>query len=348
MSTPDFSSVFPTPTNNYNCTHNPNYGIMADCKGTTVGSNNGTVGTLPSIKKSFTLYNYALPITVQSSVSADKVSNGQPPDPEAAPYWIQPPYVDTPPYSDMYRPNDSNATGPFPWTGFNQALSKCVELDGSYYPPSTGTGNPLLAYPNRKPNCYSVSVQSDYVGVQSMDTSTYNLNYFLTELPTDNRIDKEWLKSHPMDNNYLYCQTQFYTWIKNTPSGSPYNSQPSANFSIASCPAPVYNKAVNDTLSKSNDMPSDMLPSWWGAPLASLDDIPSIKKIKKVETPDNTKYYIGGAVAVVVLIILWYFFLGPGSEPDIVIPLRKPVVPAKPVVAAKIPGKKGGYFYYEI
>jgi hypothetical protein len=345
MSTPDFSSVFPTPTNNYRCTINPNPGFLSDCTGTTVGSNNGSVGTLPSITKSFTLYNYALPITIQSSVTPENTSNGQPPDPGAGQYWIQPPHVSAPTYSDMYKPNDRNATGPFAWTGFNQALSKCIELDGSYYPPSAGSGSdPALAYPNKKPNCYSVSVQSDYIGNQSHDTSVYSLNYFLSELPTSSTIDPEWLKSHPIDNNYLYCQSQFYTWIKNTPSGSPYNTQPSANFSIASCKAPIYNKAVNDTLSKSNDMPSDMMPSWWGAPLPSLDDIDSIKKIKKVEKPDYTKYYIGGAVAVVVLIILWYFFLGPGSEPDIVIPLRKPI---KPVVTTK-PGKKGGYFYYEI
>jgi hypothetical protein len=204
---------------------------------------------LPSVLKSFTLYNYSLPITIPSTLTTEKTKSGNPPDPAVKNFWIQSPYVPSPTYSDLYPdPNPANRGQPYPWTGFKQALSKCIELDGSTYAPSSnicGTPsatnkciNPLLAYPNIKPKCYAVSTQSDLTGNRK---TLHSLNYNLVEEPDSSprtslsdfnkdvytSTGNKWIERNKIDKNYLFCQTQFYTWIKNTPSGEPYNTNDS-------------------------------------------------------------------------------------------------------------------------
>jgi hypothetical protein len=201
---------------------------------------------LPSILQSFTLYNWALPITIPSTLTTEKTMNGNPPDQSVKNYWIQPPYVPSPTYSDVHPdPNPANRGKPFHWTGFKQALSKCIELDGSTYAPSSnicGTPSatnkcidPLLVYPNKKPKCYAVSTQSDSTGIRrSFNSLNYNLVEEPNSSPSTSLSDfntnvftsngNKWVERNRIDKNYLFCQPLFYTWIKNTPSGAAYNT----------------------------------------------------------------------------------------------------------------------------
>jgi hypothetical protein len=402
MNYPDFSSIFPYPNVNYPCTFNPNSGYAADCIGTNqiydkTINNIPQPTLLPPVEKSFTLYNWALPITIPSILTTDQTKKGNPPDKYISKYWIQPPYVPNPTFSDLYPDKDPSRIGqPFSWVGFNQALSKCIELDGSVYPPSdnicSSTNNdincvdPLLAYPNKKPSCYGVSVQSDYIGNIIQDTSSYNLNYFLVEEPNSSPSSSldllnntikipfkpKWIDNNKIDNNYLFCQPLFYTWIKNTPSGTPYNSTPSCtpvicpngpivcppgstskcipctpvtcpigsprtNFDISSCPGPVY------TQNQSNDPQYiDLNP-----PPSFFEDSPDFVPIYKARPPPSKselyKNYIIGGVIVILLGLIYYFVFGPGSEGDIIIPLKKTAKRIKTI------GKKiGGYFFYNM
>jgi len=339
------------------------------------------------ISNLFTLNKWALPITIPSILTTDQVTSGNPPDPNASIYWIQPPYVSQEGYSDIYPFNQ----GVTPWTGFHQALSKCVELDGSTYPVSTNLcsdtnvysstnrcTDPLVAYPNKKPKCYAVSTQSDYVGNKTQDTSNYVLNYFLVEEPNSSprsslyefNIDGTkpggtgWVDRHNVDENYLFCQPLFYTWIKSKPSGGSYNppctpvtcdrSTPSC--SPVTCPPGSWNNTfnVNNTCSApvfASNQPrpkppvwdNSMTPSFWAA------KIPEKPKVL-VNPPSEsyTSYYIIGSIVVALGLLLWYFIRKPNIPyiPPIVTKTVNKVVKSSVKATTKV-ANKGGYFYYD-
>ena len=360
---------------------------------------------LPTITNSFTFNKWALPIIIPSVLTADDtVSGGVSPDKDVSVYWIQPPYVPAEPYSDMYPDPDPTHRGQtFVWDGLYKAMSKCIELDGSVYPPSNNLCtdaanttpakcvNPKLAAPNKRPKCYAVATQSDYVGNKTTDTSSYNVNYFLVEQPNSSpltsldefnrslttKTGKPLVQGTKIDANYLQCQSQFYTWIKNTPSDTPYNtstcvtvtcpngpivcppSSPSAtpctpcspvtcpigsptpNFNINSCPGPIYSnhiKAPQLDVTANLKIP----PSFYKSDPNWQSKLPAseYKEEPDTSTPTTT-YIIGGVVAAIILVGL-YYTIGPGAENDNVI------IPLKPVKLAKKIGKKvGGYFYYD-
>jgi hypothetical protein len=379
----------------YRPTYIPNYAREPNLVPTNTNPNTPPPTLLQPILKSFTLYNWALPITIPSTLTADETTSGNPPDPAVSNYWIQPPYVPSPTFSDLYPdPDPTYKNQPFKWTGFKQALSKCIELDGSTYPPSnnicSSTNNsskcvdPLLAYPNKKPNCYAVSVQSDYTGNMTTDTSRYSLNYFLVEEPNSSTTSsltklnnsvqtpngQKWVDGNIIDNNYLFCQSQFYTWIKNTPSGTPYNQttpctpvycprgpvvckspspstcksctpvvcptgSPKTNFNVDTCPGPEYSQHESNSPRFVDLGP----PKSFDEP--SIEMAPLYKPPPPAPSP-YTNYIIGG-VAIVLLGLIYYFVLGPGSQGDIIIPLKKTVKTIK-----KIGKKVGGYFFYNM
>ena len=354
---------------------------------------------LPSILKSFTLYNWALPITIPSTLTTDKTLSGNPPDPDIIDFWIQSPYVPSPTYSDIFPdPNPENRGKPFHWKGFNQALSKCIELDGSTYTPSNnicGTPSatqtcvdPLLAYPNKKPKCYAVSIQSDSVGIRK----SYNsLNYNLVEEPNsspntslsafnDNLFTSngnKWVEGNRIDKNYLFCQPLFYTWIKNTPSGAPYNTN---TCTPVVCPLGPIVCPPSFSPSPSRSSTNRCIPcSPVTCPIGSTPpsfnirncpgpiysrNIPYVPpdnsnlfrlspsfwqetKFKPMYVPpkkdsdstSNTTYIIAGVVIVIVIGFLYYtYVLNP--ENDVVLPLNN-------TISSKISKKLGGYFYYD-
>lgn len=371
MDYPDFSSIFPTPNTNYPCTFNPNPGFTADCIGKSQPTRSSSTpsSTLSPISNTFSLYKWALPITIPSLVTTeDTTSGGASPDKDVLGYWIQAPYVPSETYSDMYPdPDPSHKNQPFAWTGFNQALSKCIELDGSTYPKSNNICSssntakncidPKLAFPNKKPSCYAVVTQSDYTGIKATDTKSYSLNYFLVEQPNTsprtsvtemNKIigpkGKGWVDSNPMDSNYLFCQTQFYTWIKNTPSGAPYAPANSANpnFSISSCPGPKY-KSHDKYIPPDNSNVLNPPPSFFNSDPNWEKKLPSSGYVAPPSaSTSSTTYIIGGVVLAIILVFL-YFTFGPGAESD-----SDSSSSSKKHVkkAVKVIKKLGGYFNY--
>jgi hypothetical protein len=399
MNYQDFSSVFPKPRVNYPCTLNPNPGFTPDCIGLSqpTKSSDSPPATLPSLEKTFTLYKWALPITIPSTIIADDTTKGNAsPDTRVSNFWIKPPYVSSSTYTDIYPDPDPTYKGqPFRWNGFKEALSKCIELDGSTYTPSNNICSssnkdkkcidPLLAYPNIKPKCYAVATQSDYTGNESSDTSRYTLNYFLVEEPNSSEktslseFNKNiytsdgqgWVKGNKIDSNYLFCQSQFYTWIKNTPSGTPYNpntctpvvcpngpvecptSSPSSssdcvpctpvtcpigaattNFNVASCSGPIYSQNKPLVAVDFDSLLGTPPPSFYEKPTIILK--PAYVAPPTKETP-KIIYIVGGVVSLIIIIAL-YFVFGPGADNEtVIVPLKKTVKKLK---------KIGGYFNY--
>jgi hypothetical protein len=399
-----YECILGTPSN-YQPTYVANYAREPSVVPTDTNPNTPPPTLLPTVLKSFTLNKWALPITIPSNLTADDTTSGNPPDPAVTNNWIQPPYAPYPTFSDLYPDPDPTHKGqPFKWPGFKEALSKCIELDGSTYPQSnnicSSTNNdrkcidPLLAYPNKKPKCYAVAVQSDYIGNEIQDTSRYSLNYFLVEEPNsspsssltnlNNSVQtqngQKWVDGNAIDNNYLFCQTQFYTWIKNTPSDTPYNS--TTPCTPVSCPrGPIVCPSPSPSASPSASSSKKCIPCTpvicpVGSPRTNFnvntcpgpiysnhkanesryvdlnpppsfyeeDVLPTgMYKAPPPKANPYTNYIIGGAV-VVLLGLIYYFVLGPGAEGDTIIPVKKAV---KVVKTLKKIGKKiGGYFYY--
>ena len=321
---------------------------------------------LPKVSNSFTLHKWALPITIPSKLTTDEtVSGKKSPDPSVLQYWIQAPYVPEKPYSDLFPDPDPTHKGkPFVWDGFHKALSKCIELDGSTYPASTNVckGNstdakncidPLLAAPNKRPKCYAVTTQSNYIGSELKDRSYQNLNYFLVEEPNSsprtnlkefNNIfsGEEWVKDNEIDKNFLFCQTQFYTWIKNKSSNDPYNQSPTPDFSVSSCPGPVYSSHNLGPKDKGDPNFFNLPPSFYENNPNWEEDLKQLKSEKKYKPPEQKSYttYIIIGVVAVIGIAAWYYTMGPGSESE-------DIIPVKPVKLPKIGIKKGGYYYYD-
>jgi len=345
------------PVTNYSCTYNPNPNYTPDCTGTktttttttttsgtnTSGGNNTPTGTiLPNITKQFTLYQNKLPITIPSTVNPMKDSNYKSDsDPNVKDYWLP-----TPPYSDnsVIYDNSGNArkqTDITKWGGFNNAISKCIELDGT----------------NGKKNCYAVSVQSDFIGNSTADSKLdHSFNYFLVELPTIDKIDQNFAVGKDIDNNFLFCQPQFYTWVKNLNSGvyNPYaprynpNNTPNSSFRL-SCDPERYPEQQRDE-DNANFFKKKEDDDFW-APSAEVP-IPFVPPPKK-PNEDNSKrnMIIGVVVAIIVLGggYYWYTHFGPGATPSATPSptVAKIVTPAIPkTVSATIKKTKGGYFFY--
>jgi len=332
----------------------------------------------PSISNSFSFYKWALPITIPSTWSPKDTIAGNFADPAVANFWIQSPYVPTEGYSDIYPPNQ----GVTAWDGFNKALSKCIELDGSQYPKENNVCSdsniysstnkcidPKVAYPNYKPKCYAVVTQSD--DVASSRKTYHSINYTLVEEPNSSTRTNlsaynedpnmpggtGWVQKKQIDKNYLFCESLFYTWIKNTPSGAPYNppctpvvcptvSTPSDspcvpvtcpvgswnnNYSVNSCPAPNYNyNAPPPPPPNPNDDP--LPPSFWNA------KIPKPKPVFRAPPSSSssyTTYYIIGGSVLVLILVLWYLFKSPNV----------PIIPKNFKKAITSVSKKAGYFF---
>jgi hypothetical protein len=344
----------------YNCTFNPNRGYITDCVGNRTNSSSTISGTglsssgataapppLPNITKKFTLYKNQLPITIPSKANPltdGKYVPGE--DKGVNAYWIT---EGIPPsgYSDVssYYDDEGNQvleTNASKWTGFLSALSKCIELDGT----------------NGKQNCYAVAVQSDFTGVSITDSNMlHNYNYKLVALPTiqaikaidDNADTPQFASSKKIDSNFLFCQSQYYTWVKNLDSGvynqyAPYykvGSPSSSSSGQLTCPGEKYMSNVAAAPLERRGPPKD----FW-APTKEVP-IPFSPEPIPPKPNETRKYMMYAGIAFAVITILygiyyWYNNYGPGVPPP------APVVdlPVNPTTSADIKKKKGGYFYY--
>jgi len=209
-----------------------------------------------------------------------------------------------------------------------------------------------------KPTCYAVTAQSDFKGIPISDNRTYHTyNYKLIGLPTadyidnysDNRGNKllsQFATGKQIDKNFLYCQPQFYTWVKNlddpnqvynqySPNYKPSNITPNPNFNLFNCPSESY-----PSMGGKPNAPLEV-PDWMNAP--SKGSIPYMPPPKI--PVNNTKRNIAIGVGVVVLLggaIYWYMNFGPGASDDS--PDSPPIIPTTP--SANIQKTKGGYYFY--
>jgi hypothetical protein len=329
-----FISYIPA-SNPYSCILNPNPGYTRDCKGTTKSSSSSNSGggpsttPLPSLQKQFTLYKNMLPITIPSTISpTDSDFTKNYPDKDVANYWISGNEIPSIGYNgDITNDGSGIITDISKWTFFNQALSKCIELDGT----------------NGKPNCYAVVVQSDFQGISGFDDSTYHTYaYQLVEQPTTAKIAQKvpaFASTKTIDNNYLFCQSQFYTWIKNDPINYPNGYNPTAP-TINTCPIESYDYIDRRTPPNNNGFGS----SFFSRPPSEKVEIPFVAAEGIVKPKNNYTYIIIGAVAVVAIggIYYWYTTFGPGADDT-----TSKSLPIKPTTThANINKTKGGYFYY--
>ena len=320
--------------NNYTCTYNPNPNFKPDCTGTstssntTGGSTKAPVATLlPKITKNFTLYKNMLPITIPSTV--DPLNTKQKYDPSdyssIKQYFLKP---------DEYNYNDlSNTTT---WDGFKKAISKCTELE----------------------NCYAVIVQSDFSGISIDDSNReHSFNYFLVELPTIKKINDTFRKfadNKQIDNNFLFCQPQFYTWVKNSSSGvyNPYapgykpSSTPSTSFSLSCDPEKYPEQQREEDTAKMFAKKED--DNFW-TPRYEVP-IPFVPPPKKPKDDNSKRNMIIGVVVAIIVLgggYYWYTNFGSGSTPNATPSVSKIVPPVIPkTVSTTIKKTKGGYFFY--
>lgn len=338
----------------------------------------------PTITNTYNLYPFMLPITIPSIVKLTDPNYNEDgkPDKSVIPFWLKEPSIPSNPngsanYSD--RAVDFNSTGrPIAreygkWIGLTAALSKCNELDGTPYPLCSNTSTPSntpCSTPNNpilKPNCYAVVTQTSYTGILDSPTAvTYNYN--LVELPNAESVANSLSQFAPRpkpdyDNNYLFCQPLFYTWVKKNPSNSPYFVPPTSTcvntpslrtpssrapaptrcpsiYQPANlrCPGPVYNVGAPPPPLQ-NDVPADF---WAPAPPVDLNSLGGYTSKKVDNTTRNLYIYIGIGVVVVGGILYWYLNYGPGAPPDVEIPS-----PIKMSLKATKIIKKGGYFFYK-
>ena len=348
-------------TNNpITCIYNPNPGYTQNCNGG-VAPNRPTIsggGTSPpsppppppppllnKITSQFTLYRNMLPISIPSSASPLTDPNYSWEDSTVSKSWLTDPSIKNP-YSDSSSYLDDNGNEHLQndwtkWQGFIDALSKCIELDGT----------------NGKKNCYAISVQSDFTGVSIADSKNgHSYNYNLVELPTIDNINPNFASGKQIDHNFLFCQPQFYTWVKNPPAGTVYNPyapsfKPSGTPSRT--PGSVSLRCADEQYpSQVNSGYQELKPpdDFW-APSPEVE-IPFVPQKKKIE--DNSKRnIIIGVVVVIVLLVggyYWYTHMGPG-KPATVAASAPTVAASAPKVAASAPKvaiqkTKGGYYYY--
>jgi len=358
-------------TNNpISCIYNPNPGYTQNCNGgiasnrfTSSGSSTSTpsppsppVVILNNITSQFTLYRNMLPISIPSSASPLTDPNYSWEDSTVSRSWLTDPSIKNP-YSDSSSYLDDNGNEHLQndwtkWQGFIDALSKCIELDGT----------------NGKKNCYAISVQSDFTGVSIADSRNgHSYNYNLVELPTINNINPNFASGKQIDQNFLFCQPQFYTWVKNPPAGKVYNPY-APSFKPSGAPAGTpgnvslrcgdeqYPSQVNSGYQELKS-PDDF---WAPSPEVEIPFVPQKKKIE-----DNSKRnIIIGIVVVIVLLIggyYWYTHMGPGkpataapaaataavaATPAAPAPAAAAPAAAAPAASVAIQKTKGGYYYY--
>ena len=340
----------------YNCTFNPNPNYNKDCIGTSTSSQSSssipgatTPTPLPNITNSFKLYYNQLPITIPSTLDPLTNSKYKPgEDTDVDSYWINHSSIPSSGYSDLSVYYDDNGnehlqTDPTKWTGFNSALSKCIELDGK----------------NGKPNCYAVAIQSDLSGIKISDsTNVHNFKYNLVELPTISSIQAmdanprtlSFTTGKKLDSNFLVCQPVYYTWVKTLPTGA-YNPYAPGFDSVSLSKAPPSSTASGTNLICNGEK---YLAQQIGGPLQQLDvptnffDTPAAaipwaiesgKALPGMSLPK--KIAIGvGVCALLGGIYYWYSNYGPGAEDD------EPPQSDVPTSSTSIKKTQGGYYYY--
>ena len=368
----------------------------------------------PSISAKFQLYQNMLPIVIPSVI--DPIKDGvdyvkKIPDVSVKNFWISHPSIPKDGYSDIYP--DTNPTLPTSvasalasifgggrsaepsneskWKGLKAAMSKCIELDGSFYPPSTTPNstpsnstpsnstpsNSKYAYPNKKPNCYAIAVQSDFTGLDDNNQmKTHSYTYNLVQMPTKEYL--EWanrnqppigfINSRPYDNNYLMCQKQFYTWVKKKPDGTPYNptktvtktdkiyTSPSRSYNspsyVAIVPSPTAGdlqcpRAAYIGISGNLTLPEASVPKGFWGPSKSGDF--NWKGLLNVATPEKKDNTVSIIIGVIVGLVLlggggYYYYVNYVLEPATPTVPIQPVVSKGPSIAIK---STGGYFFYE-
>jgi len=332
----DFIDLMPSVFRNgsYSCTYNPDPKAKPNC------SNDKGDG---SITKSFTLYKYRLPVMVQSKanpISSDGLPNSKysKGEDKTAQNLISGYGIPIEGYSDSHASIVSDDNGnisivpnrdPKLWPNFNEALTKCIQLDGT----------------NGKPNCYAVIVQTDYDGITDNDSNNlHTFKYNLVENPNYNNTElKNILKISPrVDSNLLYCQGVYYTWIKNLDNNQSYNtSEYNTPASTLNCSVAQF--AQPGAIPKLD--PNNGKPTSLKTPRASVE-IPFVPPDRPKKNNNNT-LIIGGVVASVVIlggIYFWYTRFGPGVTPAAATPNTAPLpIPSTPSIKIT---KKGGYFYY--
>ena len=354
----------------------------------------------PSISANFQLYQNMLPVTIPSVVDPIKDGTEYPkkiPDKSVANFWLSHPSIPKDGYSDIYP--DTNPSLPTSvaearasvfgggksapptdaskWKGLKAAMSKCIELDGSYYPPATTlTPSPSKdAYPNRKPNCYAISVQSDFTGIDDNNQMiTHSYNYNLVEMPTQKYLDwfnqnqppRGFINSHPYDNNFLMCQKQFYTWVKKKPDGTPYDPirtvtksdtlyTPRSSYKSPSYSAVVPSPTAAELkcpraeyigIGGSLTLPTSNVPKDFWAPSKPSNFNWKALNVVVPTKKDNT-------VTIIIGVIIGLIVVGGGGYyyyTNYVLNSDKSDVPIQPV-ASKGPSieikKNGGYFFYD-
>lgn len=363
----NFIGKFPGLQYPYNCKLNLDPAYKRDCMGDT--STNVTTGIGESksseyLENTFNFYRNKIPVTIPSTVSPlepDSYTKNIP-DKTIIPYFIS-----TPEYSDstLNNANGSNTSRLTSIDGFTNALSKCIEYNGSPYPLCTPTSTPSVTCSlsendlKYKPNCYAVTVQSDYTGHKlTDDTVAHTFNYKLVELPTASKIDvlsktikfKKFISGKQVDKNFLVCQPQFYTWVKNDKSNTIIHNQYAPNYketpsnsptpTIRGCPSESYpDLTAPPEADPNNGAPVDFWtprerrkPPFVAPPLAK----------KK----DNKTVIIIGVISGIIVVggLIYYFY--PKDSSDSVSTVTSAVLPIPATPALNITKTKGGYFYY--
>ena len=153
-------------TNPVTCIYNPNPGYTQNCVGgiapnrPTVSGSGAPAATptlLNNISNQFTLYRNMLPITIPARETPLTDPNYSWEDSSISGSWLTGSNIKDYNDSSSYLDDNGNEHLQNDWTkwqGFIDALSKCIELDGT----------------NGKKNCYAVSIQSDFTGVSISDS----------------------------------------------------------------------------------------------------------------------------------------------------------------------------------
>jgi hypothetical protein len=208
--------------------------------------------------------------------------------------------------------------------------------------------------------------ESDYSGINIADSGSHQIVYKLVALPTTDTINQALsvfsynsLPKPEYDKNFLFCQSLFYTWLKNKPTDyNPYvprqvctpapssgrtssrtpsrtpSSTPSQICTIPgppqplSCPGPVFASDIQPQNKTS------VPPGFFSSGPSADVDLSTLGGYEAPPKPNNTmRNIIIGVVVAIILIgggLYWYLYYGPGKIEKI------------PSIVVKT---KGGYYY---